>query len=300
MNSSSHGRYNRPLTGALLGFASMTFFSWQDALIKLLSTQYSLFQILFLRSGVIIVPLFFILIFRYGIRAFSTNRPLDHGIRVAYNFVAFLSYYFAISRLELGQATAIALSAPLFMTALSGPLLGEPADLKRKGVLGVGFLGVILVIQPDFAATDWLGTGAALFGALMFAMLGIKTRSMSATESTELMVFFGGLTFLVVTGLVMLESWITPTSGDLVLLLGVGAITLIAQLLIVHSYQFAAVYVIAPFEYVTILWAILLGWLFFAEIPTAMMLVGCAVVVACGLAIVHLEHRLDPPGKIAH
>ncbi len=84
------------------------------------------------------------------------------------------------------------------------------------------------------------------------------------------------------------------------LLFGVGLISLVAQLRIVHSYQFAAVYVIAPFEYVTILWAILLGWLFFSEIPTAIMLSGCAVVIACGLVIVHLEHRVEPPGKIAH
>ena len=300
MNPGPHGRYNRPLTGALLGFSAMSFFSWQDALIKLLSADYSLFQILFLRSGVIIVPLFLILVHRYGLGAFRTARPKDHAIRVAYNFVAFLSYYYAISRLELGQATAIALSAPLFMTALSGPLLGEPADMKRKLVLAAGFIGVVLVVQPDLTSTDWKGTGAALFGALMFAMLGIKTRSMSATESTELMVFFGGLTFFAVTGLIMLKLWITPSSGDLMLLFGVGLISLVAQLLIVHSYQFAAVYVIAPFEYVTILWAILLGWLFFSEIPTAIMLSGCAVVIACGLVIVHLEHRVQPPGKIAH
>ena len=172
--------------------------------------------------------------------------------------------------------------------------------MKRKLILAAGFMGVVLVIQPDFTHTDWAGTCAALFGALMFAMLGLKTRSMSATESTELMVFYGGLTFLVVTGVVMLNSWITPPSEDLLLLLGVGLISLVAQLLIVHSYQFAAVYIIAPFEYVTILWAILLGWLFFAEIPTAIMLAGCAIVIACGLVIVRLEHRVDPPGKIAH
>ena len=134
----------------------------------------------------------------------------------------------------------------------------------------------------------------------MFAMLGIQTRKMSATEPTELMVFFGALTFLIVTGIFMVFQWRPPTSGDFMLLFGVGVISLFAQFLIVHSYQFAAVYVIAPFEYVTILWALALGWFLFAEVPTVMMLAGSAAIIACGLIIVKLEHRQDPPGKIAH
>ena len=235
-----------------------------------------------------------------GKSAFRTTRPGDHALRVLFNFTAFMSYYFAISRLPLGQVTAIALSAPLFMTALSGPLLGEPADGKRKAILAVGFVGVILTLQSDIGSFDWLGTGAAIVGALMFAMLGVQTRKMSATEPTELMVFFGGLTFFVVTGTVMLYQWTTPVGYDLVLLIGVGLISLVAQILIVHSYQFAAIYIIAPFEYVTILWAIVLGWVFFLEIPTLQMLTGAAIIIACGLVIVFIEKRQLPPGKIAH
>jgi drug/metabolite transporter (DMT)-like permease len=297
------GRYNKPLTGAFLAFLSMSLFSWQDALIKFLSSDYSLFQILFIRSGIVVVPLFAILIIRYGKSAFHTKKTVDHAIRVLFNFIAFLSYYYAISRLPLSQATAIALSAPLFMTALSGPLLGEPADLRRKIILSVGFIGVILVVQPDIENTDWIGTMSVLFGAFMFAMLGIQTRKISATESTELMVFFGGITFFIVTGISLFMGWMpwhAPNPREWLLLLGVGTISLFAQLLIVHSYKFAAVYVIAPFEYVTILWALLLGWLMFAEIPTSLMLFGCLIIIICGLVIVHLEHRKEPPGKIAH
>lgn len=279
---------------------SMTLFSWQDALIKLLSADYPLFQILFIRSGIIVVPLFFILLFRYGKTALATARPVDHMLRVLYNFTAFLSYYFAISRLELGQATALALSAPLFMTALSGPMLGETADLKRKLIIGFGFAGVVLVVQPNPGVTDWVGTVAALAGAFMFSMLAIQTRRMSATEPTELMVFYAGLTFLCVTGVIMPVQWVTPEPGDWLLLIGVGVVSLFAQLLIVHSYRFAAVYIIAPFEYITIIWALLLGWWLFAEIPDILMLVGVMVIILCGLVVIRLEHREEPPGKIAH
>lgn len=295
-----HGRVDQPLTGALLAFCSMSLFSIQDALIKLLASNFSLFQILFVRSLVIVVPLLCILVSRHGTRALHTNRPGDHALRVSFNFFAFLSYYYAITRLPLAQTTAIALSAPLIMTALSGPLLGEHPGYRRKAVLVIGFIGVTLVVRPEFGQTDWIGIGAALLGAFLFAMLAIQNRRMSSTESTELMVFYGALTFLVVTGIMMTQSWQSPASGDLVLLGGVGVVSLFAQLLIVHATRFAAVYVLAPFEYVTILWALMLGWVFFFEIPTAMMLVGSAIIIACGLVIVKLEHRTRPPAKIAH
>ena len=300
MNTIRHGRYHQPLTGAMLAFCSMSLFSIQDALIKMLSADYSLFQILFIRSAIIILPLFCLLMYRGGWQSFHTSRPVDHGLRVLFNFCAFLSYYYAISRLPLGQTTAIALSAPLFLTALSGPLLQEPADFRRKVIVAIGFVGVILVVQPDLSHTDWIGTGAALLGAFLFAMLGIQTRRMSATESTELMVLLGASTFFLVTGVLMIWHWTPPAAGDWIVLASVGVVSLFAQLSIVHSYQFAAVYIIAPFEYVTILWALALGWLMFAEVPTLIMLSGCGVIIACGLVIVRLEHRQDPPGKIAH
>ncbi|MXZ80672.1 MAG: DMT family transporter [Gammaproteobacteria bacterium] len=295
-----HGRHHQPLTGALLALCSMSLFSWQDALIKLLAEDYSLFQILFIRSGVIVLPLFCILYLRDGFRSFRTARVPDHAKRVTFNLLAFLSFYFSITRLELGQATALVLSAPLIMTALSGPLLGERASVKQAIIILIGFAGVVLVIQPISGAVDWVGTAAALCGAFMFAMLGIQTRSMSATEATDLMVFFAGLTFFCLTGLIMLGNWVMPVGQDWLLLLGVGVISLFAQLCIVHAYRFAPVYILAPFEYVTILWALVLGWLMFAEIPTALMLAGAGIIIACGLAIVHIEHRIAPPGKIAH
>ncbi len=300
MSVSVHGRYNKPLTGAFLGFASMSFFSCQDAMIKLLAADYSLFQILFVRSIVIVIPLFVLLIFRYGKKGFHTPRYGDHALRVSYNFMAFMSYYFAITRLPLGQVTAIALSAPLVMTALSGPLLGEHADSRKKLILTVGFIGVLLIVRPEASPVDWVGTGAALGGAFMFALLGIQTRKMSATEPTELMVFFSGLTFLMITGAIMLTQWTTPSLQDAAMLVSIGMVSLIAQLLIVHSYQFAAVYIIAPFEYVTILWAIILGWFMFSEVPTLLMLAGSVLIIGSGLIIVHLERPQATSGKIPH
>lgn len=286
MTKQIHGRESRPLLGAALAFVAMSFFSVQDALVKWLATDYMLFQLLFVRSTVAIPLLYCVLRFRYGRRAFHTSRPQDHAIRATINFAAFLSYYFAISRMPLADVTAIALSAPLFMTALSGPLLGESADLPRKLALLAGFLGVLIIVQPTADSIDWLGVAAALTGAMLFALLGIQTRRMATTESSELMVFYAASGIFVVTGVIMLNAWKTPEIGEFALMLAMGLVSVAAQFCIVHSFRFAEVYVVAPFEYVTILWAILFGWILFSDLPTPIMLAGAALVVGCGLYIV--------------
>ena len=105
------------------------------------------------------------------------------------------------------------------------------------------------------------------------------------------MVFYAAAAFLVVTGAMLVVRWDTPNANELLLLLSLGVLTLFAQYTIVSAYQFAAVYVLAPFEYVVIVWAVMLGWLIFGEIPTVTMLFGSSIVVLCGLTIVHLERR---------
>ncbi len=284
-----HGRANKPLLGATLALSAMSLFSVQDALVKLLAEDHSLLHILFLRSATVVVPLFLFIYFKQGRNGFRTNRKMDHGIRVFYNLAAFISYYFAITRLPLATATAIALSAPLFLTALSGPLLGEPADMKRKCLLVVGFLGVLIVIRPDFNETDWLGVIAAILGAFMFAMLAIQNRKMSATEDTNIMVFYGVATFFFLTGLSMMVFWKTPTITSLIIMVGVGINTFLAQYCIVHAYKFAAVYTIAPIEYVVILWALFFGWALFNEYPSWVMLAGCFIIVISGLVLAFME-----------
>ena len=298
MKFTTDGHQYQPLTGATLALVSMSLFSCQDALIKFLSAEYSLLQILFIRSFVVIVPLFCLLFFKIGIQAFHTNRPFDHCKRVFFNLGAFLLFYYSLTRIELAQATAIAMSAPLIMTALSGPLLGERANSVQKVIVAIGFFGVLLVIQPFTGDFDRLGIAAVIGGATMFAFLVIQTRKMTRTESTELMVFFAALTIFCLTGLFMPKLWVMPNGADWMLLISVGVVTMFAQLCIVHAYRFAPVYTLAPFEYVTILWSIFLGWLIFNELPTMWMLIGAAIIVACGLKVIHIEYRVAPTKKL--
>ena len=134
------------------------------------------------------------------------------------------------------------------------------------------------------------GSSLAIAGALLFALLAIQTRKMGRTESSELMVFYAALAFLIITGLLMLFYWETPDVNSLLLMLLLGVITLFAQYTITQAFQHGEVRVIAPFEYITVFWAVFIGWYFFTEVPTLSMFSGAFLIILAGLAIVFLEH----------
>ena len=270
----------------------MTLFSMQDAVVKWLASDYWLIQLLFVRSLVVVAFSGLFIASRQGLDGFMTSNPGNHLLRILFNFFAFVSYYFAITLMPLANAVSIALTAPLFMTALSGPLLGEPVGLKRYAILALGFVGAIIVIQPTAADLNLKGSSLALTGAFLFAMLAIQTRKMGKHENSELMVFYAALAFVPITGAFMLFHWETPDPASLALMLTLGVITLFAQYTIIQSVQYARVHVIAPFEYITVLLAILIGWFVFAEPPSLTMLSGASLIIAAGLGIIWYE-RID-------
>lgn len=289
---------NRPLFAITWAFVAATLFSMQDAMVKWMTVELPLLQLMFARAAVAVPIMFVVLRVRFGDQALRTSRPFAHTIRALTNISAFLCHYYAVTRMPLADAIAISLSAPLFVIAMSGVFLGEPAGLRRKIALVVGFVGVVVVVQPT-GDVEWIGVGAALLGSVLFAVLGIQNRYMSATESTELMVFYGALGFLIVTGVTMPQVWHPPSPAETGLMLTLGLVSLSAQVSITHAYRFAPVYVIAPIEYVVILWAVFYGWLLFSDLPTTVMLCGAAVIVGSGIYIARLERSDQARRKAA-
>lgn len=257
----------------------------QDGLIKWLASDYWLLQLLFIRSLVIVFASGLYIAIKQGGSGFITHRPLDHVLRTSFNFIAFFTYYMAVTQMPLASATSIGMAAPLFMTALAGPLLGEPVGRNRFTMLMLGFIGVLIIIQPTSEGLNLGGSLYALCGAFFFAMLGIQTRKMAKYEDSELMVFYAALAILLLTGLFMLYYWETPNLTSLLIMVMLGVITLFAQYTIVHAYQYARVHVIAPFEYITVVWAILIGWFLFAEQPETTMYFGAVLIILAGIGI---------------
>lgn len=227
---------------------------------------------------------------RQGVQGFKTNNAGGHCLRTTLNFTAFICYYYSITQLALADASAIVMATPLFLTALSGPLLGEPVGIRRHLMLFVGFIGVLIIVQPTGANLNGLGSLSALVGAIMFALLGIQSRKMIRTESAQLMIFYPALLILTITAVPMMLYWETTSLISFVLMLLLGVLTLFAQYALVQAYKYARVHVIAPFQYCTVIMAVFFGWFLFSENPTLTMLGGTSLIVGAGIAIVWYEH----------
>ena len=177
------------IRGVVFAVLAAAFFSFQDVLVKWLSSDFSVLHLLFVRSIIGVIALLITIQVRFGRAGLMTRRPGGHLLRGLSNLVAFLSYYYAITRMPLADATSLVLGYPLFLALLSGIFLGEHPTGRQVRAVIAGFVGVMFVVQPSAENVDWLGAGAAVFGSLMFAVLGLQTRYLSNTESTELMVF---------------------------------------------------------------------------------------------------------------
>jgi len=274
------------LLGGAFTLIGSFFFSAQDALVKWLSTDFSLLQLLLVRSAIMIPVFALICVWRWGPQGLITQRPGSHLLRAMVNLMAFLSYYFAITRMPLVDAISIASAYPVILAIMSGVILAEMPSGRQIMAVIVGFIGVLFIIKPTGGEVDWLGAGAALFGCFSFAALGIYTRYLSRTESSELMLLSGALFILLMSLISAPWTWQTPSFSNLLLMLGLSGVALIGQYALTNGFRYAPVYLVGALEYTMLIWATLWGFLLFAEVPTVNVVLGAVLVVLSGLAVV--------------
>lgn len=299
---------SRVLAGIGCLCLGLLFFSGQDAVIKLLSGDYSVLQILFMRSLAATPVLAVILFWRHRWDGFKTRRGGLHAIRCACVLVAFTCFYSAVSRLPLADVVALFGAAPLFITALAGPVLGEKVGIRRWSAVGVGFVGVLVMLRPGSGVFDPFALLAAT-AAFAYAISALMARALGPGEPGGLIGFYSNLTFLVGCGIGVVvmtalydpaTSSHTPISlpyrsapmGDFLMMLSIGFITLFGFILVPRAYQIAPASVVTPFEYTYLLWAILIGYFLFDEVPTGTTLAGAGLIVAAGIYIARREARL--------
>jgi len=263
--------------------------SAQDAIIKWLIEDISLFQILFVRSITIIATVCAIWMPRYGYRLFTTTRVKLHLLRVFLHFVTFVLFFTAISMMPLGDVIALALTAALFLAVLSGPVLGEPAGKREIAAVAIGFVGVVFIAGPTGSGLSLIAVLTALGASVCYAAMSLVTRLMSDTEPSERMVLFSACGILVASGSAMPWLWQSTSGWLLMCMLGLGLVSTLGHWLLVKAYLLAPVHVIAPFEYSTLVWGILLGALFFDETPSRGMIFGALLIVLAGVVIVQLQ-----------
>jgi len=289
------------LAGIGLMLTGVFLFSFNDAVGKWLVATYSVGQLLLIRSATTLV-LLAPFIWRAGRDAFvSAPRPGLQVLRIVLSTLEVAMFFWAVGYLPLADAVTFYLAGPIYVTAISALLLKERVGWRRWSAVLAGFLGVVIALRPS-AATLTLPALIALAGSLSFALLMVVTRVLRETNDTVLVAtqYVGTLAFGAVTAPF---AWVTPTVYDLTFLSGFGVVSIIALYCVNRSLKLAPASVVVPYQYTLILWAVLLGWRVFGEVPDGFTLVGGAIIIAAGLYIFWREQarreQAAPPGQAA-
>ncbi|CBS88750.1 DMT family transporter [Azospirillum lipoferum] len=269
--------------------AAILLFAAMDTLIKFLTAGYPVPQLMFVRSLVA-----FLLVGGYtlwrggGIAAMRTQRPWGHVWRAFAGLISMGCFFYAFRELPLADVYVLSFAGPLFITALSAPLLGEPVGWRRWVAVVVGFGGVVVMAQPS-AGAPLVPVLVGLCAALFYALAALAVRGLSRTETSASIVLYLLLTTTVVSGALTVPVWIAPTADALGLMALVGVLGAGAQVLLTQAFRRAPPAVVAPFEYTGMVWASLFGWMVFGDLPTAPVLLGAMVIIGSGLYILHRE-----------
>lgn len=279
------------LKGILYMCAGVLCLALGDAITKWLGASYSPLQIIFFRTLVSLPLIVLIARFNGGVRKLSTKRPGVHLLRGLIFTGTMVCFMWGLTLLPLAEATAIIFAAPLFVTLLSVPLLKERVDTPTMLATLLGFVGVIIVVRPgadSFQPATLIVVAAAVFYALTL----ITARRYGSREHLWAMVFYTTLIPLLASAATLPWVWKTPAlaAWPLFLLagiLGVGAMTGITM-----AFRYAPAALAAPFDYTGLVWAVLLGWWIWDEMPDVWVLIGGSVVIFSGLLIAWREGRV--------
>ena len=268
----------------------------------------NVFQIIFFRNVFAFVPLGIYIWRTTGFGVLRTQRPLGHLARSTVGLVGMVSGFSAVQFLPLTSATAFNFASPLFMTALAALILKEKVGRHRWAAVAVGFVGVLVMVRPapgplhpvgaamaggdHKALLHLIGVGLALLGAAGAAGAMIAVREIGRTERGPTIVFYFTLAGATL-GLVSLPFvWVTPDPATLALLVLAGLIGGVGQMLLTEALRVAPVGVVAPFDYTQLIWASLIGFFIWGELPHPATVIGALIVAASGIYILYRELRI--------
>ena len=293
----------------------MFFISVSDMVIKRFSGEYPLHQMVFMRSA---IGLFFTLILikiEGGWRILKTDQPGLHAVRAIMVFASNMTYFAALAVLPLPDATALFFIAPIMITVLSIPILGERVGPRRWGAVIVGFCGtLIMVYAQESARSDvnvWIYC-LPILAAFFYATMQVLTRKLAKTKASA-MAFYIQITFVLlcgVSGLIagggqfvkgvehpslifLLRAWIVPSANDMLYFSMIGIVATGVGYCLSQAYRTAPAATVAPFEYVLLPMSILWGWVIFSDWPGLPVWFGSAIIIAAGLYVIWREHKIS-------
>ena len=281
---------NTLVVGCLLAMLAELCFVGMGSLVKLLSENLPSQNVLFFRNlfGVLVLmPL----IFKLGIKTLQTNEFKWHLLRSLSGVSAMYCFFYALSELPLADAMLLKISAPLFIPIIALIWLSEHISLRAIMAIMIGFLGVVLVLKPT--GTIHIASIAGLLGGALAALAKVTIRRMSPTEPTSRIVFYFGVISLLVSAIPMFWFWKNPDQSEWLILVLLGAFGTLGQLFLTKAYALAPASKIAPFTYSSILFAAIIGWLFWDEIITLLTLTGALLIITAGIIILREKQNTD-------
>ncbi len=272
----------------LLGVAGMT---GMDACAKWLGADYPINQLVFFRMFFGAIPALVLVWAEGGLASLRSGSWRLQGLRALTGLGAVAAFFTGLQYLGLAEATAIGFVAPLVLTALSVPLLGESVGWRRWTAVLVGFVGAMVILRPGQEAFQWAAL-LPLAAGVCYALAMITTRLLARTDGNAAIVFWNAVMVAAVTGLSLPFSWVTPSWADLAVFALMGLLGGVSIYLITLAFRHAPAAVIAPFDYSTLLWSAGIGWLIWRELPDSWVWAGAALLVGSGLYVLHRETRL--------
>lgn len=301
------------LLGIAAAVAAIVALSMQDALIKSISGDYPLHQVILVRASVALVIIAAIVRWEGGIAVLKSEQPALQVIRGLLIVAANTFFFLGLAALPLAEAVAIFFVAPVLITALAAPMLGEQIGAYRWSAVCIGFLGVLVIMRPGSEAFR----PEALFplaAALAYALTQMLTRKLGVRSKASALAFYIQATFVIISSLVgfgvgdgrfsgsghpsvefLLRAWSWPDGPDFVLMVIIGMINAFGSYLISQAYRKGEAATVAPFEYCAVPLSVVWGWVLFEELPAGPAWLGMALIVGAGLFLFHREMKRGRP-----
>lgn len=252
---------------------------------KILGADYNSLQVSWARAFGHIIFMLAVFVPRYGLGMLRTRRPGTQLMRSCLLIMSNLSYFFAITFIPIAMAATISLTAPLVVALLAWPMLGERTTAGRVVALGVGFVGVVIVIRPGTDLFQW----ASLFvvwSAFCYALYQVLTRRIAGIDSPETSAIYSSLVGAFGMILVLPFVWKTPENPrDVFYFCSLGVLGALGHYCVARAMAYAPANIVSPFQYMQLLGAVAVGYLFFGDFPDILGWVGAAIIVGAGLYI---------------
>lgn len=286
------------LGGIALRLLAMFSLSFMFVIVKLLDESgVHVLESLFWRQA-LVLPFLLFWIWRFaGFHTLRTNRLGSHMRRTAMGLTGMCCNFLAMIFLPMAEATTINLSVPIFGVIFAAILLSEKIGWQRWSAVLLGFIGVVIVLDPGdsfadgFTGQHGLGTIIAITGAITTALISIAIRDLGRTENASTIVFYFSLMSMVPLGLALPFVYTPHSAEQWLLIAGLGLTGAVVQMSLTGALRLAPVSVVLPMDYSALLWAIALGWYMFGTVPAEATWIGAPIIIFSGLFIAWREHR---------